>query len=566
MDVGLEKPSRDPSGGGAPLRTTLSGDWVATIVGATATDYDVAYELQHARVTGDGVAGASEADRASFERRLGHRFWVTYQPDGAATRAHFPRDMADDVRNLLQLVVTEMQLTRPAQAAPQWTSTERDGAGTYFAAYSQPSAGEILKKKLRYVAVDGASAGGAPGLMVHIERSEVRFGLDGLGRVETVNVHDASRVDSKMAGMNVRVDVSVRLDNTRSSRAPDLVGSLERARTEVESQPIVTQQPTEEEAQARRDARLIEGTTIDELLAAVRDGRTDERTPNQLAADLRRRVADIAPAVAFARSGVGDDASRTVLWAIGTAGTPPAQRALCALARDAAAPAPLRIAAMTGLVLVKRPTAETIADAIALMDVGGEGDLGRQALLTAGSVAHNSATGQVEQAPRLERALLDRYARCGEQACLAVLAALGNLGTPSVIPIVEQALQRPAASERAAAIDALRLVEAASADSLIAATMANDQSAEVRLAAASTARFRRVAPLLEALAHAAESDPSESVRIEAINVLSLHLDDAPLAEQALALAAAKDPKSDIRRLARKALGPRAPDTDGGPPG
>ena len=123
--------------------TTLIGEWVVTVSGGSDAGYDLACELRHAHVAGRGFGNVEAADIERLERKLSGRFWVSYQADGAATELHFPREMTDDVRNFLELLVTEAQLVRPVRPVSQWTATERDGAGSYFAAYQQLGAQEI---------------------------------------------------------------------------------------------------------------------------------------------------------------------------------------------------------------------------------------------------------------------------------------------------------------------------------------------------------------------------------------------------------------------------------------
>ncbi len=115
MEAGLR--STDSTSPG--VTTVLSSDWVETISGSTPSSIDMACELDHAHVTGITSGSASPEKVAALEKRLARRIWITIQRDGAATRIHFPSDMDDQVRNLLQLVVTTRQLVRPQVPAPR---------------------------------------------------------------------------------------------------------------------------------------------------------------------------------------------------------------------------------------------------------------------------------------------------------------------------------------------------------------------------------------------------------------------------------------------------------------
>src|SRR6478736_5160690 len=120
--VALQARMQQPNGpvGGHESTTTVKGELVATISGVSEGGIEMAYELRHPQFEGVGFGDVSAADKALVEQKLTPRFWVTHQADGAARALHFPREMAADVRNLLALIVTEMQLVRPAQASAQW--------------------------------------------------------------------------------------------------------------------------------------------------------------------------------------------------------------------------------------------------------------------------------------------------------------------------------------------------------------------------------------------------------------------------------------------------------------
>jgi HEAT repeat protein len=542
-------------GAGSSQTTVVSGDWVETVSGSSASGYDVACELDHPHVVGKPAAAVDPKDVAALESRLGRRFWITYRPDGAVAQTHYPRDMSDTDRNLLQLLATSTQLVRPSRPLPQWTSTERDGAGAYLANYEQPEPREILKKKLHYVALDGMSGGGS-GLRLVIDASEARFALDGQGQIEAVHAHEATHFDAKLGTESVGIEIRVEMDRPRTGMATELIGSLERAESQLVSGPVVTQKPSEDELVLRSDTRLMEGVTLKEVLAAVRDGKDDAKTHSRLEAFLRRHPSDISTALAFAREGDGLGLSGAVLGALGAAGTPEAQAALCALSGDANASPVLRKSAMIALVRAKRPTEETMEAFVRLMNGVGDASTQREIFFTAGTMAHNGEETQPALAARLETALADRYSKCSGEACVVLLQALGNVGTSRAMPVLEPALEDADANRRAAAVDALRLIRDPGVDVLIADRITKDPDAKVRAAAIGTVRYRPMGPLVEALSSAIKVDPSDFVRVQAINVVTEHVGESPLIRQALVAAATTDPKPGVRRLAGEVLGTR----------
>ncbi len=535
--------------------TVLTGDWVGTVSGASAAGTDVAYQIENPHIVGNGFAAIDARDVSQLEQNLGRRFWVTYQADGAARQLHFPREMGDDVRNFLELLVTQTELVRPASPSPQWTATERDGAGAYFAAYEELGAGKVLKRKLRYVSVDGATTAGGASIGVRIEKAETRFSLDPDGLVAEVDSREVDLLDSKMGTPGLRVEIGLRLDQARSAMAPELIGSLEHARPSLETGPVVTQRAPAEELQSRYDGRLIKDLTIAQVLGTLANGHVDERARPELEAIFRRRPSDIPAATTFIRQ-AGPEAAKAVLQALGVAGTEAAQVALGELAADPHAPAPLRVAALGGFVQTRRPTATTISTIIGLMD-SAEPGIRRQALYMAGSLGSNGHDDDPAATARIESELLGRYAKCAGATCLDLLAALGNLATPAIMTPIARALNDTRADVRASAVRALRKLKDPAAERLISTAMVDDPDPSVRAAAILATTFRPIGAFIEPLARTVRADPVEYVRSAAINSVASHIDTSPLIEQALMAAATEDAKPGVRRLARKALGPRA---------
>jgi HEAT repeat protein len=531
---------------------TLTGDWVATVSAESPAGTDVAYELHDAHAAGSGFGDVGSDDVAKLERNLGQRFWVTYQPDGAATRVHFPREMPDDVRNFLELVATQSQFVRPLVATPQWTATERDAAGAYFATYDTEAPGHLLKRKLRYLAVDGASTGRDSAIGVRVDESEMHFSLDTQGRVDSCVGREATYVDAKLGALGLDIEIALRMDHPRDGRDATLAGSLERAEAGLESGPIVTQRASDAEMVARRDARLVRGLTLAQALDVVRAGHPDDASRSRLEALLRVRPDDIPPALVFAR-GADRQAAVVLLQALGAAGTPAAQQALCAVAQDEGVPLAIRTESVGALVRTRRPTPATID---ALLDLTGAKapELRQLALYMTGTAGAHSVQSDPPAAARIEGELLRRFESCHAEGCVDVLAALGNLGTPGIVPSVERALGAADAAERAAAVRALRGVGAPDADRLISKTMTEDTQPSVRAAAVFAATFRSLQALFPALARAIEQDPSEDVRSAAIEAVAGHVDESAQVDRALAAAASKDRSAGIRRLASRTLG------------
>jgi HEAT repeat protein len=302
--------------------------------------------------------------------------------------------------------------------------------------------------------------------------------------------------------------------------------------------------------EAARDRQLARGHTVEELLAAAAAGQAGDQLPARLEAMLRAQPEAVVPAVAFVRGG---KASQPVIEALGAAGTPQAQAGLCALAGDARLPVRVREEAISGLVLVKRPTAPTM-EAVERLLQGRPTGVRRAAGAVAGTVARSGRQDHATEAAALEKTLLGDYARAGDgEDRIVALAALANLGSPAVLAPVKAALGDGGRPVRAAAARALRLVPDPAADRLLVGLLRSDRDPAVRAAAIFAAGFRDLGPLVEGLAETAETDPVESVRTDTVTLLARYANASPRVTRALVYAADNDPKPNVRQLARAAL-------------
>jgi hypothetical protein len=285
---------------------------------------------------------------------------------------------------------------------------------------------------------------------------------------------------------------------------------------------------------------------IGDLFATVATGQEGDGLPTRIEAVLRRDDAAVRAARSFVH---GDKATRLIVDALAAAGTPAAQDALCDLVRDRGLPRHVRAETVASLALVRRPTAATMTEVAELIR-GGDPDLVAPTLFLAGSIARAGRADHPVEAAAIEKVVLAQSARArGGDELVEALAALGNLGSPAVLPRLRTALASRDPRVRAAGARALRLVPDPEADRLLATTLRRDHDATVRAAAIFAAGFRKLEPLVDALADTAETEPVAYVRGNAVTLLAHHRHVSPRAGSALAFVARHDPKPDLRRLA-----------------
>jgi hypothetical protein len=532
----------EPPAGERPVEIALSGDWVSTVIAVRPGEYDAAIQLVDARL-----------NRAQALARLNRRFWATYGSDGALRAIHFFKDVDPADRNLLQTIATTMQLVCSTPDRPVWTAMERDGAGNYLAIYQRPDWNSVVKRKLKYLYADGAAGAPVDGMDVVVNQSELRFSLDPDGGIAALEGSDRLRTGLPLADAGqLTASTEIHLAGLRRGRAPELIGSLARASSNVESSPVVTHMLDPEQDLARRDAHLLEGRTTKSLLEAAIAEQDDSLLQDRLAALFRRRPEAAAGAMELLRKEV---VQQRITRALASAGSPQAVTVLGSVARDRSAPSPVRIDTLSALVLVQHPSVEAMRVPATMFD-DADVRVAIAARLAGGALARAGRGEHREEADAIDAALIARYRKAREVGELCdLLGALGNSVGSATLAVIAEARSDSRAEVRGAAARALRNAEGTDADRLLAETMTADSDASVRAAAIFAAGFRHPLDptLAESLRRAAKEDSVEHVRNSAIALLSQNRGATPGIAETLAWIAEHDDKPTPRRLAREAL-------------
>ena len=561
LDASIATPGRD-----APITFRLAGTWVTTVSAERPGERDVACEVRQARVSGTGVASPPPAEIEAVARRLSRTFFITYRDDGAAIRAHFPRDMDPADRNLLLLVVTASQWILPPAGQTAWTTNERDAAGRYLAMYRRGGDGRIDKRKVKYLDESGArldSGTGGPG--VTVEGSRLQLTLDAADEVTGLSAADHLRVGVPLdKGQWVDLRVALQLDGLRRSRADAQVGALARTAGSFDSGPIVTQRVDPDRARAQQDRRLLEGQRAGELLAAAaKRSDEDEVLSARLAALVRTQPESAAAIEALARR---TDAPTWNARVLASANCRSGTDALLHLAGGLAVPAPQRVAAITALLLLERPDEAALRALLGLFSAEAA-PVRSAARLVAAGLVHKARTrddadpeadpsaGVAAVCQAVDEALLTLYRTASERGDREersdLLAALGNSASPAVTPTLLGASADADASVRITAVRALRLAPGETVEERLRAALA-DGDHRVRLSAIEALGFRDIAPVAGALQQAARQDSAEEVRSGAVSLLARRPELRGNLE-AIRAVADHDPRPGVRRLARDAL-------------
>ncbi len=523
---------REPARGTFSLEA--SGVLVLRPYAGGAEAVDVGARLVQPRVTINGeVPSYAGVMDVPFSFRLDRR--------GRFTGLTFPPGLPREASAVLEQVLIRLQVVLPHQRQTTWRTRERDAAGIFRAAYSV-SPGHPLtigKTKLEYLPLEEET------LQATVVESHATFELEpGLRGVRQVSGTEILRGQAASYARGAE-SVRFRFQLTESPVAlPSSFGELARLRDGAR---VAL-------ATGSADPRLPEG-----LLSGLRSlGDTLKRFHSLFAKDrsaaealalvwLRRHAGAPGELVGLldgmnrepTRSSLGD-AERSVLWRLlAQAGTPEAEGALLDAAVSPAHPVLTRRQAIMHFNQVAVARSSAVDGLLGIYDgrdqAGPEGSgLGSLALLAAGALGHRSLASP-ELTRSVSEALRDRLARAaGNPERLDVLAAIGNVGDPSLLPVLSAELSGTDPGLRAEAIGGFRRMEGAAARQALMAHAAVETDATVRARVVQT--LQRLETGGEAIAWASaevgrERDPR--VLLALVDLLGASRERSPEAVQAL---------------------------------
>jgi hypothetical protein len=537
------------------LHTGWSGALDLTYLGAEGGQHLFLGQVVPTRVeveTGETSVLSDDARRglqALFERPV----YVAQDARGRVLAVHFDATQDAMARRLVRSLLAATQFV--AESGSQWSTEETDTTGDFESEYrTGGSANTYVKTKRRYLRVAAPDPRG-PDLLPRL-RGHLAFTLFEDGHVKEAAGSDVVERGGGGPGLpRVRAETRVALTSVGVDHQPLSLSDFQAVRATLWAERLAPRDGAEPGA-ASADRQLVGGAKPGELmrlLARETKPKAREEARARLAALFRLEPAEAERAAREVLAGQANPSlAEQVVEALGSAGTPEAQRALASVLEEARLrPETLTHAARVAS-RVERPTV-ALAEALGrTVDGARDASVRNTAALAVGAVLKGLEPLEPGRGHALLEAMLKRcHARRVEPVvCLGTLA---NAGSPRGLAYARSALLHPAATVRAAAAEALRAIPGAEVEALLDQVLLGDPSPRVR-AQAATAMSQRVAgPHLRAVATALRSEQSESVRLELVRMLGgLKAVD----EVALALlrdVADNDASEKVRRLASSLL-------------
>lgn len=502
-----------------------------------------------------------EAQRTAFESP----FLIELGRDCRFKGLAFKPRLDVQVRSQLEALVRSMEVVLPIAPVAQWTVRQEDAMGSYQGRYRLDKAdGEavIFRHRTPYFASRlpaGVPAMGAP--HIDVVASEMRATLDASGAwVTALSSHDTLRVSlhqQLLAEMKGALEVR-RIECAALARLHDLpvADFIFGSGVQPEQAMPEPKAPSVELAAADLKTALSD---FRKRLSAGRGGLHDAVAT--LAGYLVENPEAIAELMRLLRGDALDPKLHSAIFlALERTGTPEAERALSQALGDARLTVVDRMRAAAALGDFPRPTQRTV-DALLAQARPGAGpearEVAQSALLSLGTLAHNSATASPELAERAREELAARLrAPSSPEETIATLDAVGNSGAQALMSSVERYTKDRSAQVRAHAAAAYRNSQGAHEEAQLTSWLRSEPEPSVRRAIV-TSLFERssatrgAAPSSELVSSAVEWLPREEdaqVRRQLIRLLGAASPTAPAAKAALVEQFRREQKPELLEL------------------
>lgn len=526
-------------------KAKISGDLALTVIARSPRGVTVRADLRSGSFE-QGTKKLAAADLAA-------PFYFHASKAGELSSFVFSKRLPTEARAALESLATSLEIVVPEGAGASWRAREIDATGQYEAAYRRDG-DTVHKSKEKYLALQGSDGlSPLPASSRSTIRSAIDFQLDASGWPKTMSA-------TETADLSWQEGVHMVAAEKRSGRLvvvearPDLVAQgMERD--------VSAAVMDREEMRVQRDKQLVGGKSWKQLTEAVaaKDTADRNRAQTQLGAFLRLDPSAAREAEeAIVHGNLDDNAKKRMCAALGTAGTPEAQRALANVLGGAAAPVDRKIDAAIALAQVASPTPEAVAALDQAMGSPDPGVSSTATLATGAAVRQlNTASGNAEDSAdtrdMVAKLIAGLKSATDDEHRLVFIQALGNTGDARVWDALHPWLTSPDVTLRAAATFSLRFLAGDAAGAAIVAAF-SDGDVTVRRMAVSTVAYRSVDPLMAALGDLMKKDPDVNVRLAAIGALKMKLGDGESVTALVKWAAENDPSSQVRSLAKQVLG------------
>jgi len=559
------------SAGSAPtqdleVRMRLSGTLVVSVLEETPRTRLLVYRITPTSLSmTTNKIKAAPSEVQSLQRELSQAALYAEVDSHGTVRKVWLHKVSEFSQGVLRTMVALMQVTLAQKEAAHWEVVEESPEGVYVARYEarerQPTVWGVHKQRLRYTEVQ-------PKLFPFAYEIRPKGALQ-------IDYEPTQRVPRKVQGSLQLTSVAhgqtiaqVKITFDAHQTKTDTLTEKEREQfiaqyrlVEDKAQTLRITESSFGEQDATQIAKLELGNETYASLKQQWDQLSEQADFTKIAALSRkwrallvlnpqiigRTEADLQT-IAF-----NIPKAQVLVSALMHSQLPEAQQALCRLAdhflkRGDSESYRYYVACLALL----EPPHPPVLDWLVVKARSASPDTAYPALLALGSVGRTMpAAYQPPARDTAYKTLLDRLNKAqSDQEIEACLLALGNLGHPDSLQVLEPFLSHENETLRAVATSSLRFIETPAAERLLM-RMLRDASREVRLQAIEAFNHRRISQaLLPELAQYLREESQKDLRRALIDALWLHRSRVSGVRPIIAQAATGDPDEEIRLYAQ----------------
>jgi len=551
------------------LRLQLSGTLTVSIIKEAANSRLLAYKVAPASLTlSTNGEKATPSDTRQLNRELEKAtLYAEVDSQGRIERIWLHQAM-DFSQGVLRTVASLMQAALPTNSTKVWEVKEESPEGVYVAHYEvqkQESTGwRLQKQRLRYTEVQ-------PNLFPFPYEIRPKGALQ-------IDYEPTQRVARKVQGNIELTSVAHGQTIAQVNITFDAHQTKTDTLTEKEREQFIAQyRLVEDKAQT---LRITESSVVEQDVVKIAKLELGNETYTSLKQQWNQlsEQADFAEVAVLSRKWRAllvlnpqivsrtEADLRTIAFNIPKAQVlvsalmhsqlPEAQQALCRLAdhflkRGDSESYRYYVACLALL----EPPHPPVLDWLVVKARSASPDTAYPALLALGAVGRGMPAAQQPQArDSAYKTILDKLNTAQSDKDIEVcLLAMGNLGHPDSLPVLEPFLSHENETLRAVATSSLRFIETPAAERLLM-RMLRDASREVRLQAIEAFNHRRISQaLLPELAQYLREESQKDLRRALIDALWLHRSRVSGVRPLIAQAATGDPDEEIRLYAQGLL-------------
>jgi hypothetical protein len=510
------------------LKAEFRGDLVITEVQEETGGTEAVYRFADAAVV-IVVNGVEQRAQEEIVRSdLSQGFLVDRTPEGQVLSLRMMPSVKEFSRQFALALIAATQFVLPSHrsgSANTWEYREEDRSGPYLARYelagncpqqipqqsSRANCAAVRKRKLRYfLEATDADAGSLPGQVPAQKVITPSGSLEGQfdvtqGRLLSLRGEDVQ--DTQIEGKKVAhsettlrmTDAGLRkLSSEETAGVRQLAASLEASGVRL---PLYAK-PSAEEMQTNIQQTELGTATLEGLLSDLAALEVSHETAGETDLYLKFKALVYLHPDSCGRLGeilgtakTNGPTFRILAGALGAIGNPQAQRALIAAirARPQDWPALSNLIPTLSSAPVPIPDAEKELQELAATST--DPNISGTAVLSLGTVAHSLASKEPARAAEIVDELMQQVTVSQtEGQTHDLIEALGNSASLRALPLLSKFASGPSPRLRAAALDALRLMDSKQADALLILGLTTDSDSGVRLEAAYSLGFREMTP------------------------------------------------------------------------